>query len=99
MARISLNVCDLCKSTTKETLTNKIILCTKAKGAPSPKNSFTRKLGEICPACYEDLFKRLDGSFIPTTLKLQGEAKLVPSANKTPLAKSGPECTHEKRTF
>jgi hypothetical protein len=104
MAKLSVNVCDLCKRMTKEDLTNRIILgIAGKKPGILDREAGSVKHGDICKECHEDLVKRLDDSFVPTTLKLpqQGEAKLVPSANKTPIAKADVKelCSHEKRRF
>lgn len=101
MAKLSVNICDLCKKVLKEDLPYRVIIRGKtSKAFISPKGT---KYGDICIECFEGIITRLESANVLTTINTtqQGEAKLVPSANKTPIAKGSieKECSHERRTF
>jgi len=97
MAKISINICDLCKKLANEDFSYALAI------GRSGKTLKDIRRGDICNECYDSLKKRLEGSFDLNNTQDRAEAKIVPSAGKTPIAgktiQTEPECTHDRNHF
>lgn len=98
MAKLSVNICDLCKKMSNEDFSYALAI------GKSGKTLKDIRRGDICNDCYDDLIKRLESSFdINKNTQDKVEAKLVPSAGRTPIAGKNtyvePECTHDRNYF
>jgi len=104
MARLSIIICDLCKSMSKETLPFMLSL-QSGKG----KNKEVTK-AEICSTCLNELKSKIESEFNITNNFSQetkvekkeiaaGETIVASQLNNVTAAPARPECTHDANEF